>query len=175
MEKAIYVTHDEVNPCWLQQQADEHRVPLVLLTLRDLVPDEEHGPVLLDWDSLDHERREAFLGRLLSHPSNARIGLHSYSLNEQDAEDLRRKGWPCSNASIPRRSTASWATAGNSRNADLQRLIIVKGWEAEHGLRDRPFNVRERALRLSPRIRVRRPRPSPSCLRSPRRGVGCWG
>src|SRR5262245_49347500 len=88
VEQAIYITHDQVNQFWLQQQADEHGVPLVLLTLRDLVPDGEHAAVLLDWDSLDHERREALLGRLLSRRGNARIGLHSYSLHEQDAADL---------------------------------------------------------------------------------------
>src|SRR5262249_47495901 len=92
MENTIYVTHDEVNQFWLQQQADEHGVSLVLLTLRDLVPDGEDADVLLDWDSLDQERREALLGRLLARPDNARIGLHSHSLNEQDAKDLRRKG-----------------------------------------------------------------------------------
>jgi hypothetical protein len=92
MEQVIYVAHDEVNQFWLQQQADQRGVPLVLLTLRDLVPEGEHGGVLLDWDSLDQERREALLGHLLSHPGSARIGLHSYSLSEQDAEDLRRKG-----------------------------------------------------------------------------------
>ena len=92
MEKVICVTHDEVNQFWLQQQADERGVPLVLLTLRDGVPGEEHAAILLDWDSLDQERREALLSRLLSRPGSARIGLHSYSLNAQDAEDLRRKG-----------------------------------------------------------------------------------
>jgi hypothetical protein len=81
-----------VTQFWLQQRADERGVPLVLLTLRDLVPDGEHGAVLLDWDSLDQERREELLSRLLSRPGSARIGLHSYSLNEQDAENLRRKG-----------------------------------------------------------------------------------
>ena len=92
MEQVICVTHDEVNQFWLQQQADERGVSLVLLTLRDLVPDEAHAAILLDWDSLDQDRRETLLGRLLSRPGSARIALHSYSLNEQDAEDLRRKG-----------------------------------------------------------------------------------
>jgi len=92
MEQVICVTHDEVNQFWLQQQADERGVPLVLLTLRDLVPGGEHAAVLLDWDSLDPERREALLSRLLMRPGSTRIGLHSYSLNEQDAADLRRKG-----------------------------------------------------------------------------------
>jgi hypothetical protein len=92
MERVICVTHDEVNQFWLQQQADEHGVPLALLTLRDLVPAEEYTTILLDWDSLDQERREALLGRLLSRPGSVRIGLHSYSLADQDAEDLRSKG-----------------------------------------------------------------------------------
>jgi hypothetical protein len=62
------------------------------LSLRDPPLDGEVESVLIDWDSLDPDGREAYLAYLLAHPGDRRIGLHSYSLNEDDAGTLRRKG-----------------------------------------------------------------------------------
>jgi hypothetical protein len=58
--------------------------------LRDPLPDGERPLLLIDWDSLDRDVREEYLARLLSHPGDRRIGLHSYHL--PDAETIRRKG-----------------------------------------------------------------------------------
>ena len=62
------------------------------LTLRDAVAGGEFDRILLDWDFLDPEGREALLAWLLAEAEPGTVGLHSYSFSEDDAADLRSKG-----------------------------------------------------------------------------------
>jgi hypothetical protein len=86
----FYLTLDPVNEDWTRHWVEVRDGTFFPLSLRDPLPDGERPLLLIDWDSLDRDGREEYLARLLSHPGDRRIGLHSYHL--PDAETVRRKG-----------------------------------------------------------------------------------
>ncbi len=91
MNKSIfYLTHDLVNEHWTRSWVEERGGTFFPLSLLDPPPDGECQLLLIDWDSLDPDGREAYLAGLLAHPGDRQIGLHSYNL--PDAATLRRKG-----------------------------------------------------------------------------------
>jgi hypothetical protein len=91
MNQSLFsLSHDPVNEQYLRSWVEEHGRTLCPLSLRDAPPDGECNLLLIDWDSLDPDGREEYLTRLLAHPEDQRIALHSYHL--ADAETLRRKG-----------------------------------------------------------------------------------
>src|SRR6516164_220749 len=92
MKKLAYVTHDPVNESFVAGRLEGRDTVFSALTLRDPLAGREFDRVLLDWDSLDPEGREALLARLLAEAKPGTFGLHSYSLVEDDAATLRGKG-----------------------------------------------------------------------------------
>jgi hypothetical protein len=92
MKKLAYVTHDCVNESFVAGRLEQRDTTFSPLTLRDAVAGGEFDRILLDWDFLDPEGREALLARLLAGAERGTLGLHSYGLVEEDAADLRGKG-----------------------------------------------------------------------------------
>jgi hypothetical protein len=92
MKKLAYVTHDPVNESCVAGRLEGRDTNFSPLTLRDAVAGGDFDRILFDWDSLDPEGREALLARLLAGAERGTVGLHSYSLVEDDAADLRGKG-----------------------------------------------------------------------------------
>jgi hypothetical protein len=86
-----YVTHDPVNEAFVGLRLEDRHTTLSPLTLRDPVPGWEFDRILIDWDSLDPEGREALLAEFLADPEPGKIGLHSYNL-DGEAAVLRGKG-----------------------------------------------------------------------------------
>jgi hypothetical protein len=89
-QSIFYLSHDPVNEHGVRNWVEERGGTFCPLSLRDPLPDGECQLLLIDWDSLDPDGREEYLGGLLAHLGNRRIGLHSYYL--ADAETLGRKG-----------------------------------------------------------------------------------
>jgi hypothetical protein len=112
VRKVACITHDEVNEFWLRQRVEESGAQLHTLTLRDPLPNGEYDAVLIDGDSLGTDGRENLLAALLAHPVDGRIGLHSYSLNPEDARVLRRKGVRIFDRLIP--DAIEWLLVGKA-------------------------------------------------------------
>jgi hypothetical protein len=92
MKQFALVTHDPVNESFIRTRVEERGTALTALSLRDPPPDGQFDRILLDWDSLDPERREELLAWLLGRRERGKIGLSSYNLNEDDAALLHHKG-----------------------------------------------------------------------------------
>ena len=92
MKKLAYVTHDCVNESFVAGRLEQRDTAFSPLTLRDAVAGGEFDRILLDWDFLDPEGREALLARLLADAEPGTVGLHSYSFSADDAAALRGKG-----------------------------------------------------------------------------------
>jgi predicted dehydrogenase len=87
-----YLSHDEVNDDRARRGVEARGQTVGSLEVRDGVPAEEEGTLLIDWDSLESEAREAVLGEVLARPLRRRVGMHSRGLAEEDVVTLRRKG-----------------------------------------------------------------------------------
>src|SRR5262245_8874270 len=92
MKQVALVTHDVVNEEFVRTRVEERGTALTALSLRDPPPGGQFDRILIDWDSLDSERREELLAQLLGHRERDKVGLSSYGLNEDDAALLRKKG-----------------------------------------------------------------------------------
>ena len=64
----FYLSHDPVNEHCLRRWVEERGGTLCPLSLRDAPPDGECRLLLIDWDSLDVDGREAYLAGLLAQP-----------------------------------------------------------------------------------------------------------
>jgi hypothetical protein len=92
MKQFALVTHDPVNEWFVRTRVEGRGAALTALSLRDPPPDGQFDRTLIDWDSLDPDRREELLAQLLGCPERGKIGLSSYNLNADDAALLRNKG-----------------------------------------------------------------------------------
>jgi hypothetical protein len=90
MTRIAYLTTDELNEAEAAQLADECRVEIHPLLLRDPPPNGEFDAVLYDLDYLPVERRQVVLAELLAGPPHSRVGVHSFNLDEEQEEALRR-------------------------------------------------------------------------------------
>jgi hypothetical protein len=87
-----YLTTDEVNEDLALRMADKCAATLYPCGLRGAAPNGEFDVVLFDWDHLPECQREKILTELLKSPRSCALALHSYNLEDDQREALRRKG-----------------------------------------------------------------------------------
>jgi hypothetical protein len=87
-----YLTVDEVNEDLALRLAEECGVTVYPLTAADPPPNGQFAAVLYDLDSLPSERREAVLAELRSGAPGCPVGVHSYDIDDGEAERLGHKG-----------------------------------------------------------------------------------
>lgn len=86
-----YLTTDEVNQHLALHMAEECGETVCLLTPSDPPPDEDFDAIVYDWDYLPVRRQQAILAELSAGRSRRPVAVHSYNLEEDCAEALRRQ------------------------------------------------------------------------------------
>lgn len=90
--RIAYLTTDEVNEDLAFQLADECGVILFPLSAHAAASDGRPDAVLYDWDSLPPDLREETLLASLANPSSCPVGVHGFSLDEEEVEALHQDG-----------------------------------------------------------------------------------
>jgi hypothetical protein len=90
--RIAYLTTDEVNQDLALRLAADGGLTLCPRDPRDPPPDGEFDAVLYDWDSWPADQKKRVLTGLLAGPVLRPVALHSYGLEESQAEALRRNG-----------------------------------------------------------------------------------
>jgi hypothetical protein len=92
MKRLAYQTTDGLNEATADVLAGHWGGEMLPLLLRDPPPDGQFDAVLYDLDYLPPERRQEILAQLLAGPTHVPTGVHSFNLDEDQAEALRRQG-----------------------------------------------------------------------------------
>lgn len=87
-----YLTTDEVNGDLAVRMAEAHGITLYSLSFQEKPLDGQFDAVVYDWDHLPVEHRQEILLHLLWSPVPCPVGLHSYNLDDEQAEALRQNG-----------------------------------------------------------------------------------
>ncbi len=87
-----YLTTDEVNQHLALQIAEECGETLCPLSLNDVPPDSKFDALVYDWDHLPRQRQQAILAVLLAGRALLPVAVHSYNLEEDLVQPLRRQG-----------------------------------------------------------------------------------
>src|SRR5262249_5428919 len=88
--RIAYLTTDEVNQDLALQLAAECGVTVHPRSPRDAAPDGEFDALLYDWDYWPADRQQEILTGLLNGAATVPVGLHSYRLEEDQVQALRR-------------------------------------------------------------------------------------
>jgi hypothetical protein len=88
--RVAYLTTDEVNQEQALEMAQECGLTLCPLAPTDGPPGHEYDAVLYDWDSWPAEQRREALAQMLAGPLPHAVAWHGYSLDDDQAEALRR-------------------------------------------------------------------------------------
>jgi hypothetical protein len=86
-----YLTTDEVNQDLALRMAEECGITLCLLSPSDPPPNGKSDAVLYDCDSLPGEQWQAILAELLAGQGLQPVAVHSYNLDEECIQALRRQ------------------------------------------------------------------------------------
>jgi hypothetical protein len=89
--RVAYLTTDEVNQSAALLMAQEHGITICPLEPRDGPPGNEYDAVLYDWDSWPADRRQEAMADLLASPVPHALAVHGYNLDDDAAEQLRRR------------------------------------------------------------------------------------
>jgi hypothetical protein len=87
-----YLSYDEVNTALAEPLARRHGITLDVLQPRDAAPNGEYDAVLYDWDCWPCVRRAQAVAEWLSEAPSRPTALHSYNMEDEQAEALRRNG-----------------------------------------------------------------------------------
>jgi hypothetical protein len=87
-----YLTTDDVNLSWAARTASECGAMLTPVLLEGVMPNGRFGAVLYDLDHQDPQQGKAVLADLLSNPPSLPVGLHGYSLGDEEMASLSANG-----------------------------------------------------------------------------------
>lgn len=90
--RTAYITIDEVNQDLARRWAEALGAILQVLTPAEGFPDTCYDAVLVDLDSLPADYRQQMLRDLLSEPADRPVAVHSYSLTDEEIQDLKNHG-----------------------------------------------------------------------------------
>lgn len=90
--RIAYLTTDEVNQDLALSMTEAYGITLCPLSPREAPPDGLFVAVLYDWDYWPADRREQVLVELLTDRPRCPVALHSYNVDPDQAEALRRRG-----------------------------------------------------------------------------------
>ena len=86
-----YLTTDEVNQDLAMLMAEECGQALCLLSLSHAPPNGEFDAAVYDLDHLPAQRQQAILGEMLAGRAAHPVAVHSYNLEDDCVEALRRQ------------------------------------------------------------------------------------
>jgi hypothetical protein len=89
--RIAYLTTDEVNEALAREMARDCGIDLYPLAPKDGPPDTGYDAVLCDWDFWPAELRQELLAEHVGPPDRP-LAVHSYNLDETQAESLRSRG-----------------------------------------------------------------------------------
>jgi hypothetical protein len=89
--RIAFLTTDEVNEALALEMAQACGIDLYPLAPKDGPPDGVYDAVVCDWDSWPAELRKELLAELDDLPHRP-LAIHSYNLDEKQAEILRSRG-----------------------------------------------------------------------------------
>lgn len=92
MKRLAYQTTDGLNEATADLLTGQCGGQMVPLLFRDPSPDGQFDAVLYDLDYLPSERRDEVLAQLLAGPLHCPTGVHSFNLEDEQADALRRNG-----------------------------------------------------------------------------------
>lgn len=87
-----YWTMDDVNLDWAKQTAASRGATLTPMTAAGVEPETPFDAVLYDMDHTDPLHGRMVIAELLSHPAMIPVGLHGYSLSDEDVAALQAHG-----------------------------------------------------------------------------------
>jgi hypothetical protein len=90
--RIAYLTTDEANQDLALELAQRHDIMLCIVEPRDSAPVAGFDGVLCDWDYWPAEAKVPLLQGWLGQASVPPLGLHSYQMDGEQAEALRRRG-----------------------------------------------------------------------------------
>jgi hypothetical protein len=87
-----YITLDEVNLALADELAEKCGAVLCGLTPGDAAPNGSFDAIAYDLDHLPQEERKRIIAELLANSTVTPVAVHSYNLDEEAAESLRKRG-----------------------------------------------------------------------------------